>query len=424
MKKGKKELQTETESSETKPVSAGEVETDSKTAQNYCSETISEGREKKVSAPDFSVKKIRKEPNPENSPAVTENRISGTDAPAQDSSTETDPVTASSHTGSGVSGKGMIRCAFAGLGRIASLLEEDELREKPCTHAGAVSANPDCIISGGFDLDPEKREKFSEKWGCPVFESIDEMLSKLNPDILFIATHPDSHLDLVEKGISHKIKTIVCEKPLADSLKSAKKIAGYHRKKAAKIMTNHERRYSNDYRAVKEIIRSGKYGKLLSVKGTLYMGQNSRIKNVLWHDGTHMADIIMYLTSGKLKKKNITGNIRKNSGTAFLSCRAGKVPVLIEAGAGRDHLVFQLELSFERGMVRVGNGVYYELKSTESPWYSGYNSLTDTGIKAEEKTAYFENMVKDAVRCVREKNYYPVSSAVDGFNAVKFLSSL
>ncbi len=317
-----------------------------------------------------------------------------------------------------------LKCAFAGLGRIASLLEDDPLREKPCTHAGAVNENPDCLVSGGFDIDPERRKQFSEKWGCPVFESMDEMLENVKPDILFIATHPDSHLSLVEQGIKHSIKTIVCEKPLADSLKSAKKIAGYHRKKLSKIMTNHERRYSNDYRAVREMIRIEKYGKLLSVKGSLFMGKNAKIKNVLWHDGTHMADIIMYLTAGRLKRKSTAGNINRTSGTVFISCRSGKTPVLIEAGAGRDHLVFQLELSFESGMIRIGNGVYSELKSGESPWYTGFRSLSDTGNTREEKTAYFQNMVTDAVRCSREKDYDPVSSAVDGLNAVKFLSSL
>ena len=317
-----------------------------------------------------------------------------------------------------------IKCAFAGLGRIASLLEDDPLREKPCTHAGAVNENPDCIISGGFDIDAERSSGFSEKWECPVFESMDEMLESVKPDILFIATHPDSHLELIEKGIKHGTGTIVCEKPLSDSLKSAKQIAKYHRKKLSKIMTNHERRYSNDYTAVKEIIRSEKYGKLLSVKGTLYMGKSQKIKNVLWHDGTHMADIIMYLTSGKLKKKSISGNINKTSGTAFINCRSGKIPVLIEAGAGRDHLVFQLELSFESGMVRIGNGVYSELKSEESPYYTGFRSLTDTENSMWEKTEYFRNMVADAVKCAREKDYYPVSSAADGLNAVKFLSSL
>lgn len=166
-----------------------------------------------------------------------------------------------------------VKCAFAGLGRIASLLEDDPLREKPCTHAGAVYENPDCIISGGYDIHPERRKEFSKKWNCPVFESMDEMLTEIKPDILIIATHPDSHLEMIEYGIKHRTGTMVCEKPLADSLKSARKIAKYHRKKQSKIMTNHERRYSNNYTAVKEIIRSEKYGKLLSVKGAFIWGK-------------------------------------------------------------------------------------------------------------------------------------------------------
>lgn len=317
-----------------------------------------------------------------------------------------------------------LKCAFAGLGRIASLLEDDKLREKPCTHAGAVSSNPDCIISGGFDIEAERRIKFSQRWDCPVFESIEDLLTKIKPDILFIATHPEHHLELVKKGGAFGVGTIVCEKPLADSLRSAKKIAGYHRRGDAKILTNHERRYSNDYKAVKEIIRSEKYGKLLSVKGILYMGKTHVINDVLWHDGTHMADIIMYLTSGILKKKKITGNLRKKSGTVFISCESGGVPVLIEAGAGREHLVFQFELSFESGMVRIGNGIYSEYGSVESPYYTGFKSLQETEPDFEGKTSYFENMVKDAVKCAKENDYYPVSSAVDGFNTVKFLSSL
>ncbi len=317
-----------------------------------------------------------------------------------------------------------IKCAFAGLGRIASILEEDELREKPCTHAGAVNENPDCIISGGFDINAERRKIFSEKWECPVFDSINEMLIEIKPDILFIATHPDSHLELVKKGIAGGVKTIVCEKPLADSLNSAKKIADFHQKKLAKIITNHERRYSNDYRAVREIISSEKYGKLLSIKAVLYMGKKQIIKDVLWHDGTHMADIIMYLTSGILKKANITGDLRKNSGTVFLSCKSGEVPILIEAGAGRDHLVFQFELSFESGMVRIGNGVFCEFNSIESPYYTGFMSLQETEHSFEGKTSYFKNMIEDAVKCARDNDHYPVSSAIDGFNAVKFLSSL
>ena len=421
MKKKQEDLQTDNQSPEMQTEAAGEASADYKTTQNDCSPACSTDSETAVSASDITDQK--------NTETESSHYNSGTGASVhdlddQDKKSIFPSGTARDDRGNKIPVHETIRCGFAGLGRIASLLEDDDLREKPCTHAGAVYDNPDCIIAGGFDIDAERREKFSEKWGCPVFDSIDEMIRETKPDILFIATHPDSHLALVENGIKHGIQTIVCEKPLADSLKSAKLIAKYHRKKMSKIMTNHERRYSNDYTAVKEIIRNGKYGKLLSVKGTLYMGKNAKIKNVLWHDGTHMADIIMYLTAGRLKKKKITGSIRKNTGTVFLSCRSGKIPVLIEAGAGRDHLVFQLELSFESGMIRIGNGVYSELESAESPYYSGFNSLKETGTGNEGKTAYFENMVKDAVRCASERDYYPVSSAVDGLNAVSFLSSL
>ncbi len=154
------------------------------------------------------------------------------------------------------------------------------------------------------------------------------------------------------------------------------------------------------------------------------MGQRRQIRKLLWDDGTHMADIIMYLTSGMLTIDHISGNIKEKAGTVFLLGKSGEIPVCIEAGVERDHIVFQLELSFEVGMIRIGNGVYEEFESGESPYYTRMRSLIPKNIHSPEKTDYFRNMVKDAVRCARGKNYYPVSSAVNGLNAVKFLASL
>jgi hypothetical protein len=121
------------------------------------------------------------------------------------------------------------------------------------------------------------------------------------------------------------------------------------------------------------------------------------------HDGTHLADIIMYFTSGILRKNKIEGNIVKGKGTAFFmghakSKKIGKIPVSIHCGAQRDYLTFALELSFESGSIKVGNGIYEEWKSEKSPYYTGFNSLAATEKPMFEKTAYFENMVKDAVK--------------------------
>ena len=70
-----------------------------------------------------------------------------------------------------------IGCAVVGLGRIGSLLEKDSLREKPCTHTGAIIHNPECLLLGGCDILKEPQECFKAQWNCNnVFYSIDELL--------------------------------------------------------------------------------------------------------------------------------------------------------------------------------------------------------------------------------------------------------
>src|SRR6056297_2259017 len=106
-----------------------------------------------------------------------------------------------------------ITCAVVGLGRIGSTLEKDRLREKPCTHTGAILANQDCRLIGGADIDQEARRRYLEDWGDridrgaesgwrysdepPVFESAGALLARLKMDILVAATPPESHLSIV-----------------------------------------------------------------------------------------------------------------------------------------------------------------------------------------------------------------------------------
>jgi hypothetical protein len=93
-------------------------------------------------------------------------------------------------------------------------------------------------------------------------------------------------------------------------------------------------------------------------------------------------------------------------------------------GAERDHLVFELEFSGERGRLGIGNGLFEVWESGPSPYAEGFRSLTKTGAVFEGPTGYFANMVKDAVRCVRDNGYEPRSSAADGLEAIHYLRSI
>lgn len=325
-----------------------------------------------------------------------------------------------------------LRCSVVGLGRIASTLEKDTLREKPCTHIGAIAENPDCDLISGCDRDGEARRLFMEDWGgltpAPqVFDHIDRLLDAAVPDILVVATYPESHHYMVKRAAAAGVPVVICEKPVAETLRDARKIAKIHRSGRTKVLVNHERRYSADYRAVRGLIADRRYGEVLAVRGTLYFGRTTRLKDMLLHDGTHLVDIINFLlavgpsNSTPLCLSRRFGTLRSNQGSAFLFGRAGEIPVVVEVGAGRDHLVFETEISFERGRVRVGNGVLSFEKSVESPFYEGYRSLLPDETPVIEKTGYFTNMMADAVRCAREDGYYPDSSAADALQVMRFI---
>ncbi len=335
-----------------------------------------------------------------------------------------------------------MRCALVGLGRIGSLLEDDTLREKPATHAGAIAGNPDCLLLAGADLDPERRSLFAERWGCDrLYDDAEAMLrgeagaggadgrgiDGRGVDALFVATHPESHLSICRLASKHGVPVVVCEKPLADTLRRARAIRRLHSPPGLTILTNHERRYSEDYRAARSIVREESLGRLQGVTGTLYFGSTMTHREVLLHDGTHMVDIVNFLAGGHLKITRVIGRMNRRKGTSYLHGvlrrESGAVPVVLEVGSERDHLVFEITLSFSRGRLRVGNGVYAVERSAESPHYEGYRSLVPEGSAPIGPTGYFANMVADAVACFREPGREPVSSAVDGYEVIKFIFS-
>jgi len=332
-----------------------------------------------------------------------------------------------------------IPSTIIGLGRIASLLEDDPLREKPCTHAGSISASKDCFLAGGMDTDPERRELFEKKWACPVFDNADEMLKKVKPQIVHIATHPETHLKYCLLAKKHGVPVVVCEKPLAHTLHDAKKIATLS-DSGIKILVNHERRYARDYQNIRQCIASGKLGQLCGISAKLYMGRNRRLLDILWHDGTHMADCLAFLTDGALRhKKTIGSPLTITNGSAFLYGKIigsknaegtsnSSVPFCIEVGGGRDHIVFEIEISLTEGRLRIGNGVYEVYKSIESPYARGFRALTCVESGFSTPTGYFLHMVEDAVSLVKdtktEKNSAPLSSARDALKVIEYLSTV
>lgn len=299
-----------------------------------------------------------------------------------------------------------IKTALIGLGRIAWSLENDSKRQKPCTHLGTYRAFPDEFeITGGFDLSAEKSKTFNEaNPDIPVFPSVNELLSATEAEQLSVATPAETHLDVVNEILKCKPlpKLIWLEKPVELNLKRAQKLKKLTNKAGIPVLVNHERRYHPDYMALKELIRNKALGTLKSVHAQMLLSASSKMpagSGTLLEDGTHLLDILFYLTGEKCLKTECRIEFLKEKKVekrVYGLLEFDSFPVFLDSGGDRRYFHFELDLSFTEGRARIGNGFFEVFKAADSPYYDGFKSLISERVVTEPKNMFL-NLGEDII---------------------------
>ena len=123
-------------------------------------------------------------------------------------------------------------------------------------HVPAYAAMPAVELVGGCDpVAPAHRLPF------PVFPSLDELLRATAPDVLVVATPPDSHHDLVREGLEHGCH-VLCEKPFVPSLEEAHDLVERARRASRRVAVNQEFRFMNIHLAAKRRLGTAEFGEL------------------------------------------------------------------------------------------------------------------------------------------------------------------
>jgi predicted dehydrogenase len=147
------------------------------------------------------------------------------------------------------------------------------------------------------------------------------------------------------------------------------------------------------------------------------MGRGHPAADILWDDGTHLLDALRFLSGGELEVLYACGEARSPGGVLQVLLKAAGVPAALECSGRLEPLVFELDLCFTRGRLRIGNGLYEEWASSPSPYYQGFRSLARLRRRAPRRTGYFSGMLADAVAVLRQPGRRPVSSGEDGLAA-------
>lgn len=133
---------------------------------------------------------------------------------------------------------------------------------------------PSLKIVGLVDIHRQAAEKMAEKYQLDpavVFGSLDEALEKTKADLVFDVTIPGAHHDVVTTALRHGCN-VLGEKPLSDSLASAKEMVAAAQKAGKVYAVMQNRRFDPNIRTVRKVIESGAIGSVEEVHADFFIG--------------------------------------------------------------------------------------------------------------------------------------------------------
>ena len=135
------------------------------------------------------------------------------------------------------------------------------------SYANCILSNPACDLVGVADADMNRAEKLASQLGCSAYRSYEELLDVPTLDAVVIGSENVHHKQLTELAASAG-KHILCEKPLATSIQDAEFMIETCKSNGVQLMTAFPCRFSPVMKRLKQMIDSGKSGRILAFRGT------------------------------------------------------------------------------------------------------------------------------------------------------------
>ena len=291
------------------------------------------------------------------------------------------------------------RAALIGCGRIASSFAAGDGTLGIYTHAEAYRACPRTELVAVCDVDPARAEACARQWNVPSWYTDGrKMMREVTPDIVSLCTPDGTHeslaLDVLAAAVAPR--GLLCEKPLALEVEGARRVVAAARSAGAALVVNYMRRYADNLRAVRDLVRSGELGAVQAVQGWYTKG--------VLHNGTHWFDLLRYLAGDV---RTVVGHMVRGGDSddpeldVSLSLVSGARAQLTSCEAGC-FTVFEMDLVLERGRVELRDAALQPRlwKARPSTRFVGYTELVEDGRDFGTARDALLHAVEDLVEAV------------------------
>ncbi len=160
------------------------------------------------------------------------------------------------------------------------------------------------------------KERLSEQLGggYPLFDDYETALQATRPDAVCISTYPDTHEAYAIRAMEHRCHVFI-EKPLADTLDGARRVAAVAKQTGRKLVVGYILRYHPSWQRFVEL--GGRLGRPLVMRMNLNQQSQGRMWDVhrslmaslspIVDCGVHYIDVMCQMTGSRPVQVNAIG---------------------------------------------------------------------------------------------------------------------
>lgn len=282
-------------------------------------------------------------------------------------------------------------------------------------HGKALLGNAYTTLEYCVDIDYEKALAFSKNYGGIPLTDYRELFDK-NLDVVHVITphntHPQIVIDLLEHGIN-----VFCEKPLAITVNEAKQMIKKSEESGKLLGVCFQNRLNKATIEAKQILDSGKYGKIVSGMALVTWYRNGKYYSespwrgkysgegggCIINQSIHTLDLVDYLTGGVESLAGFDGKLRdsndyevEDTAMALMRLKCGAEVVAFCTNCYLGSKVCDVELRLEKAVMTVrqsgltiveegGNTIFHPaevLTGEKSEWGISHGVLINEFYKA------------------------------------------
>ncbi|MHB1178347.1 MAG: Gfo/Idh/MocA family protein, partial [Daejeonella sp.] len=129
-------------------------------------------------------------------------------------------------------------------------------------HAPFIHTHPGFRLNAVTERHDKKANQFYPD--IKSYKTTDELINEKSIELVVVNTPNNTHFEYAKQALMAG-KHVLVEKPFTTSLSEAKELFKLGKKVQRKVMAYQNRRWDSDFKSVKNIVESGKLGKLIEV---------------------------------------------------------------------------------------------------------------------------------------------------------------